>query len=166
MMSPRSIPLYVRIESLLRSKILSGQYEPGQKLPTAVELAAEFRVSKITINGAKVEEPGPAELGEGLDITVTDTGIGIDPQNLELIFLKFYQTGEVDLHSTDKTKFKGGGPGLGLTIAQGLIEAHGGKIWAESPGCDEQRCPGSRFHVYLPLRQSRARPDLASLKKN
>ena len=52
MMNARSIPLYARIESLLRSKILSGQYEPGQKLPTAVELAAEFRVSKITINGA------------------------------------------------------------------------------------------------------------------
>jgi signal transduction histidine kinase len=121
---------------------------------------------KITINGVKVEGTSPAEPGEGLDITVTDTGIGIDPQNLELIFLKFYQTGEVDLHSTDKTKFKGGGPGLGLTIAQGLVEAHGGKIWAESPGYDEQRCPGSRFHVYLPLRYSRARPDLASLKKN
>jgi GntR family transcriptional regulator len=51
-MNPRSIPLYARIESLLRSKILSGQYEPGQKLPTAEELAAEFRVSKITIKGA------------------------------------------------------------------------------------------------------------------
>jgi GntR family transcriptional regulator len=52
MVNSRNIPLYARIESLLRSKILSGQYEPGQKLPTAGELAAEFRVSKITINGA------------------------------------------------------------------------------------------------------------------
>ena len=51
-MNQRSIPLYARIESLLRSKILSGQYEPGQKLPTAGELALEFRVSKITIKGA------------------------------------------------------------------------------------------------------------------
>jgi signal transduction histidine kinase len=122
---------------------------------------------KITVNGAKVEPTSPIEpTGEGIEITVTDTGIGIDPQNLELIFLKFYQTGEVDLHSTDKTKFKGGGPGLGLTIAKGLVEAHGGKIWAESPGYDEARCPGSRFHVYLPLRQSRTRPDLAGVKKN
>jgi GntR family transcriptional regulator len=48
----RNIPLYARIESLLRSKILSGQYEPGQRLPTAGELATEFGASKITINGA------------------------------------------------------------------------------------------------------------------
>lgn len=119
---------------------------------------------KITVNGVKVESGLAAEPSEGLEITVIDTGIGIDPQNLELIFLKFYQTGEVDLHSTDRTKFKGGGPGLGLTLARGLIEAHGGKVWAESPGYDEQRCPGSRFHVYLPLRQSRTRPELAGVK--
>ncbi len=105
---------------------------------------------KITLMGARVENLPP--VGEGVDITVTDTGIGIAPKDLELIFLKFYQTGEVDLHSTDKTKFKGGGPGLGLTIVRGIVEAHGGKVWAESPGCDEQRCPGSRFHVCLPLR--------------
>ena len=119
---------------------------------------------KITVNGVKVESVLSAEPSEGLEITVIDTGIGIDPQNLELIFLKFYQTGEVDLHSTDKTKFKGGGPGLGVTIARGLVEAHGGKVWAESPGYDEQRCPGSRFHVYLPLRQSRPQPELAGVK--
>jgi GntR family transcriptional regulator len=46
------ISLYTRVESLLRTRILSGQYEPGQKLPTAKELAAQFGVSKITINSA------------------------------------------------------------------------------------------------------------------
>ncbi len=110
---------------------------------------------KITVSGLRIEgtsrSNSPSFAGDGIEITVTDTGIGIDPRNLELIFLKFYQTGEVDLHSTDKTKFKGGGPGLGLTIARGLVEAHGGKIWAESSGSDEQHCPGSRFHVFLPL---------------
>jgi signal transduction histidine kinase len=47
----------------------------------------------------------------------------------------------------------GGGPGLGLSIAKGIVEAHGGIIWAESPGYDEQRCPGSKFHIILPLHE-------------
>jgi len=46
------IPLYARIESLLRSKILSGQYEPGEQLPTKEELAMQFGVSKITVSNA------------------------------------------------------------------------------------------------------------------
>ena len=117
---------------------------------------------KITISGSKAAAPD--QRGDGLEIVVADTGIGIDPQNLELIFLKFYQTGEVDLHSTDGTQFKGGGPGLGLTIARGIVEAHGGRLWAESPGYDEQLCPGSRFHIYLPLRPT-ARPEFVSVKK-
>jgi signal transduction histidine kinase len=86
-----------------------------------------------------------------IQMTVGDTGIGIDPTLRELIFTKFYQTGTVALHSTGRTKFKGGGPGLGLTIAKGIIEAHQGLIWAESAGYDEVNCPGSQFHVLLPL---------------
>jgi signal transduction histidine kinase len=85
---------------------------------------------------------------------IGDTGIGIDPRQQELIFGKFYQTGELVLHSSGKTKFKGGGPGLGLAIARGVVDAHGGYVWVESPGYDEEKCPGSRFFVRLPLRQS------------
>jgi signal transduction histidine kinase len=117
---------------------------------------------KITISGSKALAPDMNS--EGVEIVVADTGIGIDPGNLETIFLKFFQTGEVDLHSTDRTKFKGGGPGLGLTIARGIVDAHGGQLWAESPGCDEQRCPGSRFHVYLPMRTG-PKPAFAAPKK-
>ena len=87
-----------------------------------------------------------------IEIVVRDTGIGIDPEHHERIFDKFYQTGEVALHSSGKTKFKGGGPGLGLAIAKGIVEAHGGRIWVESEGYDEERCPGSEFHVVLPVR--------------
>lgn len=90
--------------------------------------------------------------GDEAKIVVADTGIGIDPNQLELIFAKFYQTGKVNLHSSGTTTFKGGGPGLGLAIAQGVVDAHNGRIWAESSGFDEEEYPGSQFHVCLPLK--------------
>ncbi|RMF46961.1 MAG: sensor histidine kinase, partial [Anaerolineae bacterium] len=90
-----------------------------------------------------------------VEITITDTGIGIDPADQDEIFQKFGRLGDVlRHHSSGKTKFKGGGPGLGLPIAKGIIEAHGGTVWVESPGYDEEKCPGSTFHVLLPLRNA------------
>jgi len=105
----------------------------------------------ITISGVPVS-PGQLGLAEGgVEVIVADTGIGIDPEFIDLIFTKFYQTGELALHSSGKTKFKGAGPGLGLAIAKGIVEAHRGRIWAVSAGYDEKRCPGSEFHIILPL---------------
>ncbi len=107
---------------------------------------------KITITGRCLD--GDSELpSPAIEVVVSDTGIGIDPAAQELIFTKFYQTGELALHSTGKTIFKGAGPGLGLAVARGIIEAHHGKIWVESQGHDETTFPGSHFHVVLPLRQ-------------
>lgn len=106
----------------------------------------------ITISG-QVQQPERDFLDGGVRLVVADTGIGIDPPSIELIFSRFYQTGEVSLHSSGTTKFKGGGPGLGLTIARGIVEMHRGRLWAESPGLDEQTCPGSSFIVVLPTRQ-------------
>jgi len=98
-----------------------------------------------------------------IEITVTDTGIGIDPDDQTRIFEKFGRVGNVSLHSSGKTKFKGGGPGLGLPIAKGIIEAHGGAIWVESEGFDEVRCPGATFHVLLPIRKEPPEDKLAHL---
>jgi signal transduction histidine kinase len=108
---------------------------------------------KITIMGAAAARGSRGFQEDGIELVVSDTGIGIDPAFHELIFTKFYQTGELALHSTGKTKFKGAGPGLGLSVSKGIIEAHRGLIWAESSGHDEELCPGSQFHVILPLKQ-------------
>lgn len=89
-----------------------------------------------------------------VEIAVCDTGIGVDPSMKDAIFEKFHQTGEVLLHSSGKTKFKGGGPGLGLAIARGIVQAHGGRIWVESPGHDEETFPGSKFIVSLPVQHA------------
>jgi len=113
---------------------------------------------KYTPDGGRIKASGQVgelpDLGPCIEIVVEDTGIGIAPEDLDLIFQKFYRTGEVALHSSGTSKFKGGGAGLGLTISQGAVLAHGGLIWAESPGYDEEACPGSRFVVQLPLGQS------------
>lgn len=87
----------------------------------------------------------------GVEIAVKDTGIGLDPEHHELVFEKFYQVGSVAIHSSGKTTFKGGGPGLGLAIVRGVARAHGGKAWVESAGCDEVNFPGSTFYLQLPL---------------
>ncbi|HSH03432.1 MAG TPA: tetratricopeptide repeat protein [Anaerolineae bacterium] len=95
--------------------------------------------------------PQPNYPPTGIEIIISDTGIGIAPEAIELIFTKFYQTGTVAHHSSSQVNFKGGGPGLGLAIARGIIEAHQGRLWAESAGYDEDTLPGSDFHIVLPI---------------
>ncbi len=108
---------------------------------------------KITIT-AKQVAANKRDLPEGgVEVIVSDSGVGIDREFQEIIFTKFYQPGELlNRHSTGKTKFKGSGAGLGLALSRGIVEAHGGKIWVESRGYDEKKLHGSRFHVILPLR--------------
>jgi signal transduction histidine kinase len=97
---------------------------------------------------------GGRQLPGFLEVSITDDGIGIDADDQTMIFQRFSRVGNAALHSSGKTKYKGGGPGLGLHIAKGIIEAHGGAIWAESAGHDEINRPGSTFHILIPATQS------------
>ncbi|NKQ34855.1 MAG: GAF domain-containing sensor histidine kinase, partial [Chloroflexi bacterium] len=105
---------------------------------------------RITVTATLV--PSADEEKEYFEVIIQDSGIGIDPKYHELIFEKFFRIGDPQLHSTGSTKFKGAGPGLGLPIAKGVIEGHHGRIWVESEGEDEQRMPGSSFHIILPVK--------------
>ena len=98
-----------------------------------------------------------------IEVIVRDTGIGISTEDQAVIFEKFGQLGDVGLHSSGKTKFKGGGPGLGLPIARGILEAHGGALWVESKGHDEKTNPGSTFHILIPARTESPDPKMAKL---
>ena len=95
--------------------------------------------STITITGA-------TERGVGVRVTVEDEGPGIPPENLESIFERFYS------ERPEKEAF-GGHSGLGLSISKQIIEAHGGRIWAENiPGLANPDGPprGARFSFELP----------------
>ncbi len=115
----------------------------------------------ISVEGVVV----PSDDGdEFIEVIISDSGIGIEPKYHELIFEKFFRIGDPQLHSTGSTKFKGAGPGLGLPIARGVIEAHDGRIWVESDGEDEVRLPGSRFHIMLPVCSEAAKKQLEKIK--
>jgi signal transduction histidine kinase len=112
---------------------------------------------KYTPDDGYIEISGEC-LKNKVHIVVSDTGIGIDKEEQERIFDKFYVTGDTRHHSTSRTAYKGGGLGVGLSVARGIVEAHQGKIWVESEGYDEECCPGSQFHILLPLDHTKVIP--------
>ena len=74
-----------------------------------------------------------SRVGDAVEVSVTDSGRGIPPDRLPKLFDAFFTTKERGL-------------GLGLSIARSLVEAHGGRIWAEDHGGR-----GATFHVALPV---------------
>jgi signal transduction histidine kinase len=94
---------------------------------------------KFTPEGGRVEVRAVPTDG-AVEISVTDTGIGIAPENQELIFEEFRQVGGDYAHKRE-------GTGLGLTLARRLVELHGGRLWVKS-----QVGQGSTFTFSVPER--------------
>jgi signal transduction histidine kinase len=105
---------------------------------------------KYTPDGGHIRITG-RQIEDTVHIAVQDTGVGIAPEDRERVFGRFYVLENTALHTSSKTAFRGGGLGLGLALARGIIEAHGGKVWLESEGYDDKQLPGSTFHILLPL---------------
>lgn len=113
-------------------------------------LGDEARIIQVLINllgnGLQYTEPGGrVEVqgrfnGEQLELSIHDSGIGIPSEHLPHIFDRFYRV--------DKSRTRpGGGSGIGLTISKHLVEAHGGRLSAKSPGTGQ----GSSFTISLPV---------------
>jgi two-component system, OmpR family, phosphate regulon sensor histidine kinase PhoR len=102
---------------------------------------------KFTPGGGAITVVAKADAGEVV-IAVRDTGVGISADDLPRIFERFYKA--------DRAR-SGGGSGLGLAIARHIVEAHHGRIWAESV---EGR--GSTFYVALPVASVRGTPSEAT----
>jgi signal transduction histidine kinase len=109
---------------------VEGDFERlTQVFTNVLENAIKFTITgEINIRGEMDDQKA--------HIQISDTGIGIPQDRLEKIFDRFYQV--------DSLEHKYGGTGLGLWISKNIIEAHGGRIWAESKNS------GSTFHILLP----------------
>jgi two-component system phosphate regulon sensor histidine kinase PhoR len=93
---------------------------------------------KFTPSGGEISLSAHLQ-GDIIVFSVKDSGVGISQEDLPRIFERFFKA--------DRAR-SGGGTGLGLAISRHLVEAHSGKIWAES-----KEGSGSTFYFSLPLAQ-------------
>ena len=101
-------------------------------------------ITNLIDNGIKYTELGSvtvavAKKESAIRVTISDTGVGIAPEDIDKLFSKFTRT-------RDANKVNTTGTGLGLYVAKKLTEGNGGKIWVESDGIGK----GSRFIIELP----------------
>lgn len=133
--SEKNLALFIEADSDQTIEIVADRTRMRQVMINLVNNAIKFtEKGQIAIHVAKKDDAN-------ILITVKDTGIGIPPDKLEVIFQEFTQ---VDTSSTRKA----GGTGLGLPISRRLVEMHGGRLWAESTGVPGD---GSTFFVELPV---------------
>jgi PAS domain S-box-containing protein len=142
----------IELRTKLSDKEMTIIADTGQIEQVLINLATNAR-DAMPAGGRLLLETQPLYIGEtkkktyDLDtsgnyacISVTDTGVGIDAENMKRLFEPFYTT-----------KGVGKGTGLGLSISYGIIKQHGGSIVAKStPG------KGATFHIYLPLTAARS----------
>jgi two-component system sensor histidine kinase KdpD len=132
-----------RLDDRLRSRPVTTGLPVDAALVPLDSVLIEQVLINLLENALKYTPPGsPIEIiassaPDSVTVTVADRGPGIPPGDERRIFDKFYRA-----HSEGD----GGGVGLGLTICRGIVEAHGGRIWAENrPG------GGAAFHFTLPV---------------
>ncbi|MBI1880495.1 MAG: PAS domain-containing sensor histidine kinase [Chloroflexi bacterium] len=123
--------------------VLADEMMVGRVITNLIHNGIKFTESGgVTISAQKIDgstnsaETGVAE--EWVMVSVADTGIGIPPDEINRIFERFYK---IDRARNRKQA----GTGLGLAIAKHIVEAHGGRIWAESNGKT-----GTTFYFILP----------------
>jgi signal transduction histidine kinase len=138
---------YQNVAPLAKAKKIPVIFKvPSEKVWVDADTSLEKVFINILDNAIRFSEPSGeivvrvTKNEKQVGVAIKDDGAGIPPNSLERIFDQFYQ---VEDHLTREH----GGLGLGLSIARGLVELHGGKIWAESPGPGK----GSTFKVILPL---------------
>ena len=120
---PAGLPLVVADEDRIGQVLLN-------LLGNALQYTPAGRSVQISVRQLKQE----------VEIEIRDEGIGIPAEHLAQVFTRFYRV--------DRSRSRvGGGSGIGLTIAKHLVEAHGGRIWADSPGHSK----GSAFTFTLPI---------------
>jgi signal transduction histidine kinase len=111
---------------------------------------------KFTPDGGGIKVRGllreGAQGSRTVELVIADTGVGVAAGDRARIFEPYFRRGEVVLHGAGRTQFGAAGPGLGLSRALTIVKAHGGRIWAESPGYDKGNCPGTEIHLVLPVR--------------
>ncbi len=126
--------IYLKLEKAEKIFTISADKE---KLKAALFNIIHNAV-KYTVKGGvsiKIENHGSAK------VTVSDTGIGISPENIKTLFTKMFERGE------QAKKTSSVGSGIGLYLASQIIKFHKGKIWVESEGEGK----GSTFHIELPM---------------
>lgn len=127
--------------------ILSAEVAPGLPPGPGDPLRMRQVLLNIVSNAIKFTPQGGRitvrlwQDGDALAVSVSDTGIGISPEEGGKLFHEFSQLSGRDQQPTE-------GTGLGLALAKRLVELHGGRIWAESQG----KGRGSTFHIRFPLR--------------
>jgi two-component system sensor histidine kinase/response regulator len=139
----------IRLNQILQ-KLLSNavKFNPvGGRVTVTVRIGS--RGEGLGSSEGLPSDPKPYTLypGEFIEIAVADTGIGIKAEDLPMLFQTFTQ-----LEPTFAKRYQGAG--LGLSLTKRLVELHGGRIWAESPGEGQ----GSTFKLQLPLKKRGAGP--------
>lgn len=114
-------------------------------LSNAVKFTADG--GAVTLVATKVDGPEEGATAGAVEISITDTGIGIKEEDVERLFKPFSQ-----LQSTAAKKYEG--TGLGLALTRQLVDLHHGRIWVES-----EFGKGSRFAFVIPIRQGGKKDD-------